>query len=211
MCLETERRDGNDNPNRASTRNYSRVWPERSDGFSFVSFLQSSTFSYMSKILNEGAERARSGEQLTHDHLYEVPDRMKSSALTEAFYREFEAKKGKSRHLLFMALWKVAAPDFIPAGFCELIALVCQITLPLVVRSLLEVLEQNPQEKVIKQGLLFSLAIFGCTLFRQVRARGRGRCPAVLSQLDYSRLTQTDYFQVHLSMLSPAIDIGTLQ
>jgi hypothetical protein len=56
----------------------------------------------------------------------------------------------------------VAAPDFVPAGFFELIALVCQIALPIVVKGLLEELERNPQEKVIKQGLFFSLAIFGC-------------------------------------------------
>jgi hypothetical protein len=160
MCLETERKDGD--AARASTRSDSKIWPERRDGFSVVSFLQSSTFSYMSKILDKGAERARSGEHLTLDHLYEVPERMKSRALKETFYRGYKATGGNPRRLLFKALWKVAAPDFIPAGFFELIALVCQIALPIVVKGLLEVLERNPQEKVIKQGLFFSLAIFGC-------------------------------------------------
>jgi hypothetical protein len=50
-----------------------------------------------------------------------------------------------------MALWNVAAPMFIPAGFCQLLTVLCQVTLPLLVRELLRVLEDNPSMNVVSE------------------------------------------------------------
>lgn len=157
MCVESEDRSDNN-------KHELMKWPE-TDEFYRSSWLQSIknwTFYYMGAILDKGSERAKSGQRLTNDHLFAVPSRMKSSALSGVFLTEFEAKTGQPRQLL-QALWKVASPDFIPAGLCELISLACQISLPLLVRGLLQVLEERPQEKVIKAGFLWSLGIFGCT------------------------------------------------
>lgn len=139
-------------------------WPEADErhGIHWLECIGNWTFNYMGAILDKGAERARSGQRLTHDHLYAVPSRMTSRTLLSAFSTEFVAKSGKPRQLI-SALWKVAAPDFIPAGLCEFIALACQISLPLLVRGLLKVLEEKPQEKVVKEGMFWSLGIFGCT------------------------------------------------
>ena len=47
-----------------------------------------------------------------------------------------------------------------PAGVCELITVICQVTLPLLVRELLSLLEENPSQQVTRDGMVFAVAIF---------------------------------------------------
>lgn len=65
-----------------------------------------------------------------------------------------------SKHRLLRTLWRLAAPTFIPAGFCQLITVFAQASTPLFVRQLLRILEQHPAQKVIKEGMPFALLIF---------------------------------------------------
>jgi ABC-type multidrug transport system fused ATPase/permease subunit len=62
-------------------------------------------------------------------------------------------------HLL-RVLWKLVAPTFVPAAFMELVYVVARITLPLTMRELLIVLEENPNESVIREGFPYAVIIF---------------------------------------------------
>ncbi len=59
-----------------------------------------------------------------------------------------------------MTFWKLAAPNFIPAGCNQFITVLAQVSLPLLVRQLLTILEQNPFQSVVSQGLPYVLLIF---------------------------------------------------
>jgi hypothetical protein len=119
---------------------------------------------------------------------------MQSSYLKAQFYQQFfatssgnddnnvvEAKNMAptitTKWRLLRTLWRLAAPTFIPAGFCQLITVLCQIAIPLLVRELLNTLEETPGEKVIKAGMPCTYMLFGrtdmlaylyiCHIFRQ--------------------------------------------
>ena len=68
-------------------------------------------------------------------------------------------EKGKNRRLL-RTLWRLAAPTFIPAGFCQFVTVFAQSCTPLLVRKLLLVLEEHPNQKVIEEGMPFAILIF---------------------------------------------------
>lgn len=57
-------------------------------------------------------------------------------------------------------LWRLAAPTFVPAGFCQLLTVFCQVGIPLLVKELLEKVESRPSEKVVKDAIPFALSIF---------------------------------------------------
>lgn len=126
------------------------------------------TFSYMDVVLSRGARQDKEGgSHLTYDDLFPVPQSMKSQHLVnefdEVYYAEsqsekftLEIRKGHLNH----ALWRIAAPTFIPAGFCELAVVLCGTALPLLVRELLSILEENPGSDVLRQGLPLSISIF---------------------------------------------------
>ena len=71
-----------------------------------------------------------------------------------------ESKETSPRKRLLKILWKIAIPTYIPAGFCELIVVLCGLGLPLLVRELLWVLENNPNKQIIDEGLPYALSIF---------------------------------------------------
>ncbi len=65
------------------------------------------------------------------------------------FYEQMQDKENRVLH----TLWRLAAPTFVPAGFCQLIAVLCQVGVPLMVRQLLNVLQNHPDQAVVRQGL----------------------------------------------------------
>jgi ABC-type multidrug transport system fused ATPase/permease subunit len=65
-----------------------------------------------------------------------------------------------NRKQLVATLLRVAAPTFIPAGFCQLVTVLMNVAMPLFVRELLTLLERNPGENLTRQGLPYSVAIF---------------------------------------------------
>jgi len=125
---------------------------------------------------------------LTSDDLYVVPKAMESKNLVHVFeqhYRQQQEHKqyvhheentkekitGKtsgsdplkaSRRRLLWALWKVGSPTFIPAGFCQLVVVICGTALPLLVRELLRVLEQQSEDgkSILQKGLPLAVSIF---------------------------------------------------
>jgi len=61
---------------------------------------------------------------------------------------------------LVKVLWKLAAPTFVPAGFIELVYVISRVAVPIAMRELLLVLEANPNQGVIQEGLPFGIVIF---------------------------------------------------
>ena len=143
----------------------SRKWPEERDGqglFSRIGHAYSCwTFSYMGSILLQGSQRAHTEsaiEKITQNDLYMAPTTMQSSFLTSQFKEQFfsvgdNEKVISTKWKLLRTLWRLAAPTFIPAGFCQLITVLCQIAIPLLVRELLNTLEESPGAKVIETGM----------------------------------------------------------
>lgn len=142
-----------------------RKWPEEREDQGLLSRISLAyscwTFSYMGPILLQGSQRAKTDsaiEKITQNDLYMTPTTMQSSFLTSQFKEHFFAA-GKSKKVistkwkLLRTLWRLAAPTFIPAGFCQLITVLCQIAIPLLVRELLNTLEETPGAKVIKTGM----------------------------------------------------------
>lgn len=73
--------------------------------------------------------------------------------------RLYEARVGSKKQLV-ATLLRVVAPTFIPAGFCQLVTVFMNVAMPLLVRQLLTLLEQNPGMPLARQGLPYSVAIF---------------------------------------------------
>lgn len=84
---------------------------------------------------------------------------MRSELLSRDFWRYYGAASGSKRRLV-ATLWRLAAPTFVPAGFFQLMTVICQVAMPLQVRQLLAVLEANPGEKVIREGLPYAIGVF---------------------------------------------------
>jgi ABC-type transport system involved in cytochrome bd biosynthesis fused ATPase/permease subunit len=57
-------------------------------------------------------------------------------------------------------LWDLAAPTFVPAGFCQLITVFAQVAIPVLVRQLLSTLENHPRENIVKEGMPYAILIF---------------------------------------------------
>jgi len=147
-----------------------RSWPE--DDYSSTSSScvsrqhQSWTYSYMRAILAKGA-RQTDDDRLTLDDLYRVPSRMESRWLSREFRRHHAAAAKQSQMTttptkqLLVTLWHLAAPTFVPAGFCQLLTVLCQVGLPLLVRELLQVIERYPNERIpVAEGVPYAVSIF---------------------------------------------------
>mmetsp|Transcript_26330 Transcript_26330/g.57760 ORF Transcript_26330/g.57760 Transcript_26330/m.57760 type:complete len:187 (+) Transcript_26330:159-719(+) len=115
------------------------------------------TFCYMGRVLKRGAQQVLTdGTHLTQQDLYRVPSTMETSYLDTKFQTVYEEEKGN----LLRTLWRLAAPTFVPAGFCQLLTVIAQIAIPLLVRELLIILEENPYQNVVSQGMLYVVLIF---------------------------------------------------
>lgn len=53
----------------------------------------------------------------------------------------------------------MASPAFLPAGVYEFITVLCQVAVPLLVRELLRLLEENPAQAIIDQAWPFVLGL----------------------------------------------------
>ena len=138
-------------------------WPEERRDLSWIRrTFQSWTYSYMHHVLDAGAKQTLDdGTHLSKHNLFAVATSMESRHLSALFWKYYNQEDiATSKRRLMATLWKLAAPTFIPAGFCQLMTVLCQVAMPLLVRQLLTVLEQNPDERVIRQGLPFAVAVF---------------------------------------------------
>jgi hypothetical protein len=148
-------------------RNNGRKWPEEHVSHNFISRLYHAyscwTFSYMGSILLKGSQCATTDsiiEKITQNDLFMAPTTMQSSYLASQFKEQFfvvplrdDEKVISTKWKLLRTLWRLAAPTFIPSGFCQLITVLCQIAIPLLVRELLNTLEEKPGAKVIETGM----------------------------------------------------------
>ena len=130
------------------------------------------TYTYMGKILWDRFQR-NSG-QLSHHDLYSVPDAQRSRVLLQQFTKEYQSHLAQPRvdaeTALKRTLWTLARPSFLPAGICQLVSILSQVGLPLLVRSLLEQVQVQPDSKVDLWpafGILALLLIYGLANHRQ--------------------------------------------
>jgi ABC-type multidrug transport system fused ATPase/permease subunit len=152
-------------------------------------------YSYMGPILKHGAElhaqrksrttgskicigdhEGRLGE-FSVEHVYAVPKSMESQHLAGLFWlaqRSQRINKGKpigNKALIvhfLRILWTLAKPTYLPAGICQFIAVICQCSLPLLVRSVLLRLQSNAGEPFLREGLPLAFALFGISLLEGV-------------------------------------------
>jgi ABC-type multidrug transport system fused ATPase/permease subunit len=99
-----------------------------------------------------------------YDHLVVDVVMRVSRNLTHIPFREFHDKKKGDKRRFLRTLWHLAAPTFVPAGFCQLVTVFAQVAIPVMVRELLQILEDNPSVKVIKEGMPFAILIFVAAL-----------------------------------------------
>lgn len=116
-------------------------------------------------------------QQLTHADLYETPICMRAAGLQPRFNSIYNSKKVASSEAaaaartkkkriknlnktLTSTLWAIASPTFIPAGFCQLITVVAQVSVPLFVWRLLRILEENPAQSVFVAAIPYVISIF---------------------------------------------------
>ena len=158
----------------------------------------------MNTILRKGAKQKKTGDRLTNDDLFPVPTTMESQRLSELFDQYYQTPHTVKN--LVRALWKIAAPTFVPAGFCELVSIACQVSLPLLVRELLTVLEDNPNSKVIDEGTPWAIAIFACAAINSVMNH-RHRHLALKSGVAL-RATLVTIIYERILMLSPKGRMG---
>jgi len=194
MCLFTQTSDA-DKKDQAAIRDPSLlIWPEdevnsyKTICWNPITFLRTKwrywTFAYMDVVLDKGAQQnKKNGHYLTSNDLYVVPKEMESIQLAEVFEKHYHIipvqdvdqpppshtidSLRASRRRLLWALWKVGASTFIPAGFCQLLVVICGTALPLLVRELLAVLEEQQQDEksVVEKGLPLAISIFIVSVF----------------------------------------------
>lgn len=116
---------------------------------------------------------------LTPDDLHPVPRQMTSVRLVRNFeskWKQMVALVAESddennidnlrvtKRRLVHSLWKVAIPTFLPAGIFQFVSVVLISCSPLIVRRLLEVLEDQDDVNVIDLGLKWSLLLTAVVL-----------------------------------------------
>ena len=139
-------------------------WPEDRKETKLWSILRHEfdnwTYSYMNRLLKRGSRQGlEDNTKLTQDDIFDVPQSMRSDHLVSEFDKNYESLEGQRRKL-FKTLLRLAAPTFIPAGFCQLGTVICQVSLPLLVRQLLTVMEDNPGQDVSREGSPYAVLIF---------------------------------------------------
>ena len=139
----------------------SLAWPEeaRTAPNALVLCYRWWTFSYMGRVLRKGARQRRAdGAHLTPEDLYRVPPAMETAYLDERFHALFDDEEGR----LLRTLWRLAAPYFVPAAFCQLLTVLVQIAVPLLVMQVLLLLEERPHQRVAR-GLPYVVAVFAAS------------------------------------------------
>ena len=141
------------------------------------------TYSYMNVILRKGAAASKNHNEdnnddsnnssdddyhLTSNDLYPVPREMKSLKLVLKFESYWQKLVNNSKNtkktpkgtttktILLKTLWHISKPTYVPAGIYQLVSTLCISTMPLVVRQLLYVLEdESGNVNVIQEGLIW--------------------------------------------------------
>eukprot|EP00984_Skeletonema_dohrnii_P024745 scaffold13871_cov133-Skeletonema_dohrnii-CCMP3373.AAC.1 len=124
--------------------------------------------------IDDDDESLEGQQQLTHADLFATPICMRAASLQPKFNSIYNAKKTaeeaqatkkKKKRVnpnktLTSTLWTIASPTFVPAGFCQLITVVAQVSIPLFVWRLLRILEENPAQSVFVAAIPYVISIF---------------------------------------------------
>jgi len=114
------------------------------------------TYSYMNRIFRKGAQQKKDASvQLALEDLYRTPKEMEARKLGNEFWALFK-HDGSFRR----TLWKLAAPTFVPAGACQLVALLSQLAIPVMVMKLLGAVENSLTSSILNEALPYVLGIF---------------------------------------------------
>jgi ABC-type multidrug transport system fused ATPase/permease subunit len=99
---------------------------------------------------------------LTLSDLYAVPRNMRSENLHRTFDVAYNDRRNRRRggRRLMHALWTVASPALVPAGLCELVVVTCGTAMPLLIRGLIGIVEDNPHVPIMRSGLPYAISIF---------------------------------------------------
>ena len=181
---------------------HSKIWPEDAWREGQTSswprrLWQRWTFSYMRPLLSR-----KDHPILTLDDLFEAPSYLQSRNLSQQFWDFHSSQESPSDNstspTLSRTLWQIARPTFIPAGICQLISILCQVTLPLLVRQLLQQVEDHPKQALFQEGLPWACAmgvaliVYGIMNHRQrhLAAQTGMAVRATLLAVIYQRLFQ---------------------
>jgi ABC-type multidrug transport system fused ATPase/permease subunit len=146
-------------------------------------------YSYMSPVLRVGAanhkqrkalrkhssrrqpDDAATVKELSKADLYTVPPSMEAQRLADLFWsarRSHPENSAPSAWSFLRILWIIARPTYLPGAYWQFITVLCQCSLPLLVRQVLLQLEEHPFEPFRKQGLSLAFAIFAVSLLQGV-------------------------------------------
>jgi ABC-type multidrug transport system fused ATPase/permease subunit len=142
---------------------------------------------------------------LTHTFLSTLPTLNVLSTLPLT-RRKHHGEGVRDQKRLVVTLWNIAAPTFVPAGFCQLLTVLCQASLPLLVRALLQVLEDNPSTNVVSEGMPYAIGISG-VLFVNGFGNHRQRHLALKSGIAM-RAAVVNVIYEHVLKLSPKGRVG---
>ena len=114
-------------------------------------------------------------EELTAEDVYGIPRNMMSEDLAAKFWTAHrriasgDAKKNGTRSFL-LVLWELSRPTYLRAAGWQLVVTACQVSLPLLVREVLLLLEDHPGESFRSRGMPLALIIFAVSALDGVGA-----------------------------------------
>lgn len=139
--------------------------------------------------------------ELTHGDLYSVPQALQSTILRDRFWKVYRQhyhsnNPNAATTALRRALWILAAPNMIPAGFWQFLAIISQVGVPLLVRQLLLQVEQHPNQRVPLGpafAILALLVVYGLAHHRQrhLSMKAGATLRAALLAVLYQQVLQT--------------------
>ena len=122
------------------------------------------TYRYMNPLLAKGAAQKHSegsvAGRLTQRDLFRSPRDDEASRLNAHFWRAYTRTRGDFPR----TLWRLVRPTFVPAGFCQLVALCAQLGIPLCVRELLEAVEGSQGGNLLGDTVGYILGVFALSL-----------------------------------------------
>ena len=117
----------------------------------------------MDRIFRKGAlqKKDKSVEaQMTKNDLYQTPKDDEAALLNAKFWKLYKKTDGN----FLRTLWHLAAPTFVPGGFCQLAALASQLAVPICVMQLLKAVEASYATSgggnILEETLPYVLLIF---------------------------------------------------
>ena len=121
---------------------------------------------------------SQSFDELQMHDLYSLASFMKADVLYEKFQSLNELSKEKLRSIhkshqstsastdkqnqkrIFRLALRLVYPIYFRAGIWQLLATICHLGIPLCVFKILQLLEDNPRQKIIEEGMLYAILIF---------------------------------------------------